>query len=157
MWYQNLSLWIDVSKIIAPVALGILVWLSTRKYNKTQINLANDKLQKELFTEFNERYDRLNESLEELVKYDTLEELKNCETGNDLYYSLSDYFNLCAEEYYWHKKGRIDELIWTSWKKGMDSWYDNNPIIQEAWNNEIEQYGRTAFYMDSNDRLFEVK
>ncbi|TDN87098.1 hypothetical protein DET49_11452 [Salegentibacter sp. 24] len=157
MWYESLSLWIDISKIIAPVALGLLVWFSTRKYNQTQINLSNDRLEKELFTEFNKRYDKLNEWLELVVEFESLEYLQEHEECDLLRYKLNDYFNLCAEEFYWYKKGRINPLIWVSWKKGMDSWFENHSIIREAWKDEISKYGRTAFYMDANDRLFNLE
>lgn len=156
MWYQNLSLWIDVSKILAPVALGLLVWYSTRKYNKTQTSLSNDRLEKELFTEFNKRYDKLNEWLEMVVQFENLKQLQEHEKSDLIRYKLNDYFNLCAEEFYWYNKGRINPMIWTSWKKGMDSWYTYD-VIREAWEDEVEKYGRTAFYMGPEDKLFKAE
>ena len=42
---------------------------------------------------------------------------------------LNDYLNLCAEEYLWFSKGRIDNSVWQSWENGM-KYYLNIPSIK---------------------------
>ena len=35
---------------------------------------------------------------------------------------IMDYLNLCAEEYFWYTRGRIDTEIWRAWRNGMENW-----------------------------------
>lgn len=117
--------------------------------------LAKDKMNKELFTEFNNRHDKLNDSLNEIVETcKTIEELKEQPFLNN---KLNDYFNLCAEEYYWKKKKRIDDTIWNSWHYGMNSWYNNYDIIRLAWNDEIKRNGCRSYYIEKADEFFSIK
>lgn len=72
---------------------------------------SNDKFFKELFTEFNKRYDSMNSFLHQVKEIAPLtEEDKQ---------RVIDYLNLCAEEYMWVKKGRLPIDIWNSWKNGI--------------------------------------
>lgn len=153
-FYEDWEFWTSAIGTLVTVFLGLVVWYSTKKYNKTQIDLTNDRLQKELFTEFNSRYDELNNYLEIIVKSKTLKSFKKEKDYDQLSCRLSDYFNLCAEEYYWYKKGRIDELIWNSWQTGMNSWYNNHPIIREAWEKELKNFGCQSFYLKEGERFF---
>jgi hypothetical protein len=69
-------------------------------------------MMKELFTEFNQRYDKLNDSLVSIEKEGlTFEDLN--EKKNKIYrQDVIDFFNPCAEEFYWNQKGRIDPKVW---------------------------------------------
>lgn len=67
-----------------------------------------------LFREFNVRYDRLNEALNELVLRDRGSLLSLADKQ-----VLFDYFNLCAEEFLYFKSGYIDAEVWRSWLSGM--------------------------------------
>ena len=94
---------------------------------------------KELFKEFNRRYDRMNENLNELVnrKPNKLED-------KDIAI-LNDYFNLCAEEYLYYKKGYIYEEVWKAWRNGMLSFF-NIEVIKKYWLDEEKSnsyYGLT--------------
>ena len=72
----------------AVIATGISLSLGIRQY-KTE----NDKILKELFIEFNTKYDfQGNEKL------------------------IVDYLNSCTEEYLWKTKDRIPKEVWQSWK-----------------------------------------
>lgn len=76
--------------------------------------ISNDELFHKLFVSFNERYDdKLNDLLNE-IKLHPLKELDDKETN-----LVIDYFNLCAEEYLWYKKGRLPKDIWKAWKAGI--------------------------------------
>lgn len=105
-----------------------------------QQKLAETQLFKELFTEFNQRYDNLNE---------ILADIRSCENPSNLdphkSKKIVDYFNLCAEEFLFRDKGYIPDIVWGSWCRGMLENF-NNPAIKQAWENEIvsnSYYGLT--------------
>lgn len=106
----------------AIIATGISLSLGIRQY-KTE----DDKIFKELFFEFNSKYDeKFNDELEKIIS--------NYESSNDYVLDskqkmlIIDYLNLCAEEYLWKTKDRIPKKVWDSWENGM-IYYLNNPII----------------------------
>ncbi|APY09531.1 hypothetical protein BWZ20_15005 [Winogradskyella sp. J14-2] len=106
----------------AVIATGISLSLGIRQY-KTE----NDKLFKELFTEFNAKYDlKFNDMLEEIVDKSELD--KNFKLSSNEEKLIIDYLNFCAEEYLWKTKERIPKSVWKSWENGM-LYYLNNPII----------------------------
>ena len=114
--------------------------------------MGQDRLSKELFMEFNKRYDNINHRLYRIEK--KCKSLKDLENESKLESKLNDFFNLCAEEYYWCKKGRIDEFIWHAWSDGMNDWYNGVEIIREAWDKEIEKRGCKSYYIkQKNDFL----
>ena len=76
--------------------------------------LHRDKMMQELFINFNRRYDEMNDDL--LAISSGAEPTKVKERV------VVDYLNLCAEEYFWFKRGRIDEDIWKAWLAGMNYW-----------------------------------
>lgn len=144
--------WINdnVAVVVSGLALSFTIWFSIQNRR-----LANDKMRKELFTEFNSRYDALNDFLEQITQSSSLDELKQQnEEYEVLRCKLNDYFNLCAEEYYWYKKGRIDDTIWKSWQAGMNSWYSNKPVIKEAWEREYKNFGHQSFYLKKGEQFF---
>ena len=111
---------------------------------------------KQLFTEFNSRYDAINNYLVQIEgEYPTLELLENAENSNFLKQKVIDYFSLCAEEFYWfyHKK-RIDNLIWNSWQSGMNYWYNNVPAIKSLWDREVETNGKESYYITNHVEFF---
>lgn len=136
---------------IASVILGSFGLIITFVYNHDNRKLSNDKMNKELFMEFNNRYSKLNNSLFKIIaECDTIDDIrKDSCLSND----LNDYFNLCAEEYYWYKKGRIDSLIWKAWLDGMNDWYKYH-MIQDAWAKEIEKFGCISYYIKDKNEFF---
>ena len=117
---------------IAVFGVGISIAFSLRQYR-----IENDKMFKELFIMYNEKYDtKFNNCLNEIDK----------EVSKDSSYKLSeiqkpiiiDYLNLCAEEYLWYRKGRIDTLAWNSWERGM-KYYLNISAIKKVIQNEQKQ------------------
>ncbi|MCA9997922.1 MAG: hypothetical protein KDE56_19315 [Anaerolineales bacterium] len=92
---------------------------------------------KQLFTDFNKRYDSMNEKLNEIVKAETL---KDCH--HDI---LNDYFNLCSEEYLYYRKGHVYGEVWKAWCNGM-LYYLADDKISQKWKDEQNQnsyYGLT--------------
>ncbi|WP_312791674.1 hypothetical protein [Sphingobacterium sp.] len=135
--------------IAACIAGGIAYY-----YQKGNLDISHEKMEKELFTEFNHRYDKLNDKLLELkVELDitALNEKYNA----DLQKSIIDYFNLCAEQYYWYKKERISKEIWNSWHSGMMYYYETFPVIKELWKKETEGDKYKSYYLTKNKGFFE--
>lgn len=85
---------------------------------------------KQLFTEFNSRYDKLNESLNKIVAEDSSKPLSPDEKD-----TLNDYFNLCGEEFLFYKRGFIYEEVWKAWHNGM-SYYVASKRIGDRWKEE---------------------
>lgn len=138
--------------VITTAILGGSGLLITYIYNRHNRKLANDKMHKELFTEFNKRYDALNDDLNKIVHtINTLEQLNHNE---HLQSKLNDFFNLCAEEYFWYKKNRIDDSVWKSWSSGMNYWYQASPVIKEAWKKEFSKNGYTSYYLKAGEHFF---
>ena len=103
-------------------------------------HLEETKLFKELFTEFNRRYDGLNNRLNEIIRGDPTTKLKEDERS-----LVFDYFNLCAEEHFFHKAHYVDEAVWNAWRNGM-AFFFNNPRIRDLWNEECESADERASY-----------
>lgn len=87
---------------------------------------------KELFTEFNRRYDALNEGLNQILDEDQEKGL-----SKDQINLLYDYFNLCGEEYLFYKQGFIYPEVWKAWCNGMKV-FGKNKRIRELWQKEAQ-------------------
>lgn len=105
---------------------------------------------KTLFTEFNERYDKYNEELNEIYASKNKNKLNEKEEN-----LLNDYFNLCAEEYLFYKKGYIYPEVWQAWKNGMMYFLrnKNNEEIKKYWIKEK----KTESYYGLNKELPDEK
>jgi hypothetical protein len=90
-------------------------------------HLDEAKLFKELFTEFNGRYDDLNNDLNTILFGPPEGSLSADEREH-----LFSYFNLCAEEYFFYKAGYIDRCVWEAWYRGMKVFF-KHPRIQKLW------------------------
>jgi hypothetical protein len=90
------------------------------------------KLFKNLFEQFNARYDAMNDAINLIYQRPSGDLLDEDEIK-----TLSKYFNLCGEEYLYYKKGFISEEVWLAWSNGM-KYYRQNPRIQKIWDQEIE-------------------
>ncbi len=118
--------------LITIFGVGISISFSLR-----QSQIENDKMFKELFIMYNEKYDKkfnncLNEIDEDVSKN------SNYELSEKQKPIVIDYLNLCAEEYLWYTKGRIDKLAWNSWERGMN-YYLNISAIKKFIQNEKKQ------------------
>lgn len=146
----------EVTKLCTTVILGLIGFGISVYYSKRTQKIANEKMMKELFTEFNKRYDEINKSLVEIEKEyptsDALDKAKSADNpkyGNFLRQKVIDYFSLCAEEFYWyHYKKRIDRLIWKSWQSGMNYWYKKVPVVKYLWELEVKANGKESYHID---------
>jgi len=116
---EDISLFVTV----AGGLIGFFYFIQKQQLEELQ-------LFKELFTDFNARYDRLNESLNRITLVDQQKALTQNEES-----TLNDYFNLCAEEFLFFKKGYIYEEVWRAWHNGM-SYYVAHKRIGDKWKKE---------------------
>ena len=117
--------WVALAAAIAGVALyltqhidrdllyGLLAGAGSFAYFVQKQKLEETTLFRELFERFNERYNGLNEGLSRIVtsKSDTF-------LTADEEALLVDYFNLCAEEYLYFRRGFVFPEVWQSWYNG---------------------------------------
>ena len=94
--------------------------------------LEETKLFREIFLECNERYNALNEDLNDIVNKNTNEPISDSELK-----ILFKYFNLCGEEHLYYKKGYIYPSAWKAWYNGMKV-FIKNPRILPIWEREKE-------------------
>ena len=106
----------------------------TNTFEKQKHQVEKDLAFRQLFNDFNVRFDNLNGSLNEVLKL-----AKEEFAGNILPFdalstlhqnSIQDYLNLCSEEFLWHRKKFIDEEIWLSWKIGLSYYLKVEPIAE---------------------------
>lgn len=145
----------NVINIEPTYLVGIIAIIITFFYNYHSKKMEHDKMNKELFKEFNSRYDKINHSLHKISK--ECKNLKDLEKNPKLEYKLNDFFNLCAEEYFWYKKGRIDKSIWLAWEDGMNDWYNNVAVIKEAWEAEVSKRGFKSYYITNKNAFFKER
>jgi len=112
---------IDLAPFLAVVLSGF--------YFLQKQKLEELKLFKELFESLNARYDEMNSQLDDIVA------ARGDHLTKDEMRILSDYFNLCAEEYLYFRKGYIYPEVWKAWQNGI-SFYLDNPRIQTFWKEE---------------------
>jgi hypothetical protein len=93
-------------------------------------HLDETKLFKELFVDFNARYDALNDDLNTILFGPREGALSADERAH-----LFSYFNLCAEEYFFYKAGYIDRRVWESWCRGMEVFFEH-PLIRALWDQD---------------------
>jgi len=108
-------------------ALSVLYFVQKQK-------LEEMRMFRELFREFNERYDKMNEDLARIAT----EAAPLTAADKQL---LVDYFNLCGEEYLYYTKGYIVPAVWASWRKGMEAIMNSRPV-RPVW----EEEKRTGSY-----------
>jgi hypothetical protein len=106
-------------------AIGSLVLYFGILYNVLTYKISADKFSKELFNEFNARFDNMNEDLNKIIQSNSF-----TTKGMLPKEKIIDYLNLCAEEYYWYKKGMIFYLkdptfnaVVENQRKEKDSYY----------------------------------
>ena len=122
---------LDWRIILASFGGGISFFYFVQKQKLDEM-----RLMKELITDFNSRYDNLNEKLNDVLRKGDEDPLEQ----ND-FTTLNDYFNLCAEEYLFKKLGYIHPQVWEAWYKGMKIYFEDKRICK-FW----EQEEKTGSY-----------
>jgi len=86
-----------------------------------QQRVVETHLFKDLFTEFNRRYDELNDDLSRIKTGGS--------AGAEDNHLIIDYLNLCAEEYLFFREGYIHRDVWRAWCLGMLEYLNTDPFL----------------------------
>ena|ERR1044071_1564583 len=132
----------DSQKIDWPIILSWVGSTLTFVYFVQKQKLEELTLLKDLFKDFNGRYGKLNEHLNGIIAADVNAQLSRNELD-----ALDDYFNLCAEEYFYYRKGYIEPEIWKSWHNGMKVFF-RNERIRKIWEQECKSESYYGFRPD---------
>lgn len=128
----------DIEILGSVFFLLTTLYLSLRSYF-----LEYDKFFKELFKEFNDRYTEVEQVLNNIHDSPSLAPMQT-----EL---VNQYFNLCSEEYFWEKRGRIPESVWKNWEEGMIFHLKKKPI-KDFFNSEFVKkdsyYGWMTYMRD---------
>jgi len=123
------------AQLIATLAAIATFYISLNKHW-----LDSDAIFRSLFDSFNERFNKLNDDLN-VIRDNyragplALYKLSNNRVPNQV---IQDYLNLCAEEYFWYEKGRIEKEIWDSWTEGI-KYYLEVPMIYNYFKGQESQ------------------
>lgn len=118
-----------------PALLAVLGGLLSGSLIVQKQNLDELKLVHDLFKDFNARYDKCNAELQRVAS-------EGFSDSDDKRALVVDYFNLCAEEYWWFKTGHLPEDIWQSWCRGM-LWYLDKADFRDLW---IKESTNNSYY-----------
>lgn len=104
---------IAITAIIGIITLIIMLCISikeTQNANKRSLEQA----QLSLYAEYTRRYQSFVMGVPDDVYFGNA-----TVTPNTLKY-VQVYFDLCDEEYLLYKRGLIDDVVWQTWKEGME-------------------------------------
>lgn len=128
---------VDWPALVGITGIPLSVLFFVQKQRLEELTLFRD-----LFRDFNVRYDGLNERLADIALEEseplTLQDRK----------TLVDYFNLCSEEYLYYRQGYILPEAWSAWVAGMMQYY-SNPRVRAFWDQEL----LTGSYYGMDSRL----
>ncbi|WP_405377499.1 hypothetical protein [Nonlabens sp. Asnod3-A02] len=148
---------VEILKDLGPVIIAVVAICLTYRHHKHSRKITNDKMQMELHTKFSDEFEELLPNLLVLIDSELPENNpiygEDQEAINTL--TIRKYFNLCAEEFYWYKRGRIDQEVWNSWRNGMNDFYSMSPLMQELWEDNSKNGGYKAYYLKSPTDLFD--
>ena len=111
--------------------------------------LEETRLMKELITDFNGRYGKMNEQLQKILeksKASPESPLTPCDKKKCV-----DYFNLCAEEYLFYSLGYVEPHVWNAWEKGMKEYANKDLCIMRLWKQERKSCSYYGFEFPTAD------
>lgn len=124
---------------------AILISYAHNNNNRAQMEI-------QLFLDFNEKYNRLNDRLECISK-NGLNSKETITLNKSDKAIIVDYINLCCEQYYCYRvKKLIPNSVWKFWHTGIMYWCKNIPQLLEVWESEFNQ--NNSFYIKNNDHPF---
>lgn len=105
-------------------------------------HLENARFFRSLFTQFNRRYDKLNGRIWRIHRDREKPDLTDRHKR-----ALEDYFNLCAEEWFYFQAGYIDKRVWEAWLNGMSQFAGDKHIVL-FWEEECKNQSYYGFPVD---------
>ncbi len=138
VYVLSLAIFICISEEKANTKVfEISISLTLIIFTFAQFEIQHKKNEIEMFREYNNRYDRLNDDLYALInskctnKFDEEQKSnKNKKMSNAL---IIDYLVLCSEEYYWRRQGYISKELWINWQKGMEEKFNDFEGVKCAY------------------------
>jgi hypothetical protein len=133
-----------------PLSITIFGGILSLVFLVQKQRLEDVRLFKELFTEFNQRYNSLNEKLSAIIRAQDATQTLSREQIDVLY----GYFNLCGEEYLFYKEGYILQQVWEVWVDGMAFFCKADPRIRKLWADELDinpYYGFSLEFLKEED------
>lgn len=132
-----------ISIITALIAVSALIW---------QIRTNNKQSKMQTFLVYTQRYQDIFINLPSGIESNDFD-INNGEYDKEMFLrNLRAYFDLCSEQYQLHKRGLIDDKVWTLWKNGMKDSLKKPAFIQ-AWK-EIQSHDYYhRHFADYIDRL----
>lgn len=153
-------------KDFQTILVGVIAAVIAVRFEHKKTYLEDQSFRRDIFFKYNEKYNDLNDALEVLLKieleddtiqrfyggkplYQVWEQYTDDPKNEDKVKKVFDYINLCSEEFYWYKKGFIEEDVWVCWKKGMQKWHEELLLMQVIV--ERERNKKSVYY--NNDFL----
>ena len=111
-------------------ALTLTISLFSIFYSFLKQNRDDEMFFKELFKDFNGRYDsHMNDMFNDLRSRESTGELMKTELSDSEKLIIIDYFNMCSEQYFWYTKKRILPEVWSAWEAGMLANLSLKPVL----------------------------
>jgi len=98
----------------------ILLLLFEIKQNKNKIQKDNEIIVLQFYSRFVERYEEILLKLPSNI-YSKDFNYNEIQDKESFLRAMRSYFDLCSQEYYLYKKGKLKEEIWKEWEEGIDS------------------------------------
>lgn len=130
------TIWLDF-KVPPEIILSVVGGYSALYFGLTKHWMEKDKMFKDLFEDFNARFNSMNDDLNKIR-----ENKQRPEGSRPDDEVIQAYLNLCSEEYLWFKRGRIDAKVWRAWLKGAEYYLGGEKIrdLFEEESKENESY-----------------
>lgn len=133
---------------VGSVAIGATAVVVTFRGIRDQLWLAT-------FTEYTRRYSEIMSALPfEARRPDGSFDLsaEPVEVKQRYLSTMREYFNLCSEELYLFRRGRVDRDTWDIWKAGIGE-VARFPCFSVAWNTLRTEYLSFASFVEFMDDL----
>lgn len=131
---KELSLYLPIFISVASITISIFGLF----YIIANHKIIKDQSFRDLFREFNKRFDDINESLNEIVHAYSDSRLETK--------IIQDYLNLCSEEYLWKKKKRIPKSVWEAWEAGIIDYLKKSQKIKDHFVDEYKRGHDKSYY-----------
>lgn len=118
---------INVPKVSYGALITSSAGIATIYYGLIKYWMDEDLMFKSFFEVFNKRFEDINKDLNAIME--------GQKPQNKFEKVVQDYLNLCAEEFYWFKKGRIPKKVWDSWLNGIH-YYLRSKEIKEYFKDQ---------------------
>lgn len=137
---------------LEKVYLAVIAAIITLYIGLLRVKVEQDKFEQSLFEHFNGRYNSKLDDLLNKVSHDNNESSGPNELDKEDKKIIINYLNLCAEEFYWYKRGRIPRSIWDAWIAGIKQKVKYN-VVKRVIKEEMEKNETKKSYYDFLDHL----